>query len=197
MPCVTHNQARHARVGGGSSKCVISCHLSSITATGQRRPYFPPCCPPQIGFLCCRLSSITATNPPILIICADGQAQASIGLVGVNNAPCLIELLRPLPRASRAQAPPLAKNLKLTTMWSNNGPKKFQEMAPYSQIKPGVLFMPNTFLTTPELCQLLRCSQTTLWRLRRDVPGFPQPGRLRRRLLWTPEQVSQVVALIK
>ncbi len=56
--------------------------------------------------------------------------------------------------------------------------------------------MPKTFLTNSELCALLRCSQTTLWRLRRDVPGFPQPSRLRRRLLWTPEQVAQAVALI-
>lgn len=56
--------------------------------------------------------------------------------------------------------------------------------------------MPKTFLTNPELCALLRCSQTTLWRLRRDVPGFPQPSRLRRRLLWTPEQVAQAIALI-
>ncbi|EME9746282.1 helix-turn-helix domain-containing protein [Pseudomonas aeruginosa] len=53
------------------------------------------------------------------------------------------------------------------------------------------------FLTNAELCQLLRCSQTTLWRLRRDIPGFPQPCRLGRRLLWNREQVEQAVGLIR
>lgn len=52
------------------------------------------------------------------------------------------------------------------------------------------------FLTNAELCQLLRCSQTTLWRLRRDTPGFPQPCRLGRRLLWNRAQVEQAIGLI-
>ncbi len=56
--------------------------------------------------------------------------------------------------------------------------------------------MPKTYLTNSEFCELLRCSQTTIWRLRREVDGFPQPCRLRRRLLWTPEQVAQAIALI-
>ncbi len=53
------------------------------------------------------------------------------------------------------------------------------------------------FLTNAELCQLLRCSQTTLWRLRRDTPSFPQPCRLGRRLLWSREQVEQAIDLIR
>ena len=53
------------------------------------------------------------------------------------------------------------------------------------------------FLTNAELCQLLRCIQTTLWRLRRDTPGLPQPCRLGRRLLWNREQVEQAVGLAR
>lgn len=52
------------------------------------------------------------------------------------------------------------------------------------------------FLTNTELCQLLRCSQTTLWRLRRTIPGFPQPFRIGRRLLWSHDQVEQAISLI-
>ncbi len=55
----------------------------------------------------------------------------------------------------------------------------------------------QSFLTNDEFCWVLRCSQTTLWRLRRDIPGFPQPRRLGRRLLWTGEHVEQAVALIR
>jgi len=55
----------------------------------------------------------------------------------------------------------------------------------------------QSFLTNDEFCWVLRCSQTTLWRLRRDIPGFPQPRRLGRRLLWTSEHVEQAFALIR
>lgn len=37
------------------------------------------------------------------------------------------------------------------------------------------------FLTSAELCQLLRCSSTTLWRMRQN-PEFPQPRHFGRRL---------------
>lgn len=57
--------------------------------------------------------------------------------------------------------------------------------------------MQKTFLTNSELCGVLRCSLTTLWRLRRDIPDFPQPCRLGRRLLWSREQVDQVMDLIR
>ena len=57
--------------------------------------------------------------------------------------------------------------------------------------------MPKTFITNSELCDVLRCSPTTLWRLRRDIPNFPQPRRLGRRLLWTTDQIAQVVELIR
>jgi|TARA_R100000935_G_scaffold12298_1_gene24346 predicted DNA-binding transcriptional regulator AlpA len=53
--------------------------------------------------------------------------------------------------------------------------------------------MPNTqFLTNDEFCQLLRCSDTTLWRMR-QIPGFPQPRRFGRRLLWSREQLEQIL----
>jgi len=55
----------------------------------------------------------------------------------------------------------------------------------------------KAFLTNSELCDVLRCSKTTLWRLRRNSPGFPQPCRLGRRLLWSREQVEQAVSLIR
>lgn len=56
--------------------------------------------------------------------------------------------------------------------------------------------MPKTFLTNAELCEILRCSHSTLWRMRRDIPGFPHPYRLRRRLLWSTEQVVKAMALV-
>jgi len=56
--------------------------------------------------------------------------------------------------------------------------------------------MSKTFLTNAEFCQLLRCSDTTLWRMRREIPGFPQPHQFGRRLLWTREQIEQAIALI-
>ncbi len=57
--------------------------------------------------------------------------------------------------------------------------------------------MQKTFLTNSELCVVLRCSLTTLWRLRRDIPNFPEPCRLGRRLLWSRDQVDQVIGLIR
>lgn len=56
--------------------------------------------------------------------------------------------------------------------------------------------MPKTFLTNAELCEILRCSHSTLWRMRRDIPGFPHPYRLRRRLLWSTEQVVEAMAFV-
>ena len=56
--------------------------------------------------------------------------------------------------------------------------------------------MPKSFLTNAELCQLLRCSSSTLWRMRRDIPDFPKPHQFGRRLLWTQEHVEQAIALI-
>ncbi len=56
--------------------------------------------------------------------------------------------------------------------------------------------MPKFFLTNAEFCQLLRCSSTTLWRMRRDIPDFPQPHQFGRRLLWTQKHVEQAIALI-
>ncbi|CDZ94943.1 MULTISPECIES: helix-turn-helix transcriptional regulator [Pseudomonadaceae] len=50
--------------------------------------------------------------------------------------------------------------------------------------------------TTLDLCSLLRCSQTTLWRLRQDVEHFPQPNLIGRRLLWTRDQVEQILELL-
>ncbi len=57
--------------------------------------------------------------------------------------------------------------------------------------------MAEQFLTNAELCNLLRCSMTTMWRMRREMPGFPQPRRLGRRLLWTTEQVAEILALTR
>lgn len=51
------------------------------------------------------------------------------------------------------------------------------------------------FLTNNEFCELLRCSETTVWRLRKE-PGFPQPGKLGRRLRWDYEKVEQARAFI-
>lgn len=50
------------------------------------------------------------------------------------------------------------------------------------------------FLTSAELCQLLRCSSTTLWRMRQN-PGFPQPRHFGRRLLWVRRDVENFLTL--
>jgi len=52
-----------------------------------------------------------------------------------------------------------------------------------------------SFLTNKEFCELLRCSKTTVWRLRKES-GFPQPGKLGRRLRWDHEKVEQARAFI-
>ncbi|WP_312538095.1 helix-turn-helix transcriptional regulator [Stutzerimonas nitrititolerans] len=55
--------------------------------------------------------------------------------------------------------------------------------------------MPNdVFLTSDEICQLLRCSSTTLWRMR-QTPGFPQPRQFGRRLLWLRSDIEQFLSL--
>lgn len=41
----------------------------------------------------------------------------------------------------------------------------------------------SQLLTNREFCALLRSSEPTIWR-KRKMPGFPQPGRFGRRLLW-------------
>lgn len=56
--------------------------------------------------------------------------------------------------------------------------------------------MTHPFHTNDEFCGILRCSPTTLWRLRRTIPGFPQPFRIGRRLLWSHDQVVQAISLI-
>ncbi|MFK1061572.1 helix-turn-helix transcriptional regulator [Pseudomonas aeruginosa] len=55
--------------------------------------------------------------------------------------------------------------------------------------------MPNeVFLTSDEICRLLRCSSTTLWRMR-QTPGFPLPRQFGRRLLWLRKEIEQFLAL--
>ncbi len=55
--------------------------------------------------------------------------------------------------------------------------------------------MPNeVFLTSDEICRLLRCSSTTLWRMR-QTPGFPLPRQFGRRLLWLRKVIEQFLAL--
>ncbi len=54
-----------------------------------------------------------------------------------------------------------------------------------------------TYLSNAELCSLLRCSATTLWRMRKNTPGFPPPSHLGRRVLWNREQVERALGLIR
>ena len=54
--------------------------------------------------------------------------------------------------------------------------------------------MPNEIFLTDEICQFLRRSSTTLWRVR-QTPDFPQPRQSGRRLLWLRKQIEQFLAL--
>ncbi|HBW10184.1 MAG TPA: hypothetical protein DEF44_19200 [Pseudomonas sp.] len=80
-------------------------------------------------------------------------------------------------------------------MWSNSSPKSFHRTAQCFYTSRGTPAMPHEiFLTSAELCQLLRCSSTTLWRMRQN-PGFPQPRHFGRRLLWLRRDVEHFLTL--
>ena len=55
--------------------------------------------------------------------------------------------------------------------------------------------MPDeTFMTTDEICKFLRCSSTTLWRMRQTQP-FPKPRHFGRRLLWLRKDIERFCSL--
>jgi len=57
------------------------------------------------------------------------------------------------------------------------------------------LAMPdNTLMTSDELCELSRCSSTTIWRMR-QAQSFPMPRQFGRRLLWVRREIEQVLSL--
>ncbi len=51
----------------------------------------------------------------------------------------------------------------------------------------------NTLMTSDELCELSRCSSTTLWRMR-QVQSFPMPRQFGRCLLWVRREIEQVLS---
>ncbi len=55
--------------------------------------------------------------------------------------------------------------------------------------------MEKTLLTNREFCAELRSSEPTIWR-KRKIPGFPQPGRFGRRLLWDRQALELAKRLI-
>lgn len=52
----------------------------------------------------------------------------------------------------------------------------------------------NTLMTSDELCELSRCSSTTLWRMR-QAQSFSMPRQFGRRLLWVRREIEQVLSL--
>lgn len=57
--------------------------------------------------------------------------------------------------------------------------------------------MPKQFFTNTEASEILRRSESTLLRRRKDKPNFPQPLRIGKRLLWTSEQLVHAMMLLK
>lgn len=57
--------------------------------------------------------------------------------------------------------------------------------------------MPKQFFTNTEASEILRCSENTLLRWRKDTPHFPRPLRIGQRLLWTSEQLVHAMMLLK
>lgn len=53
----------------------------------------------------------------------------------------------------------------------------------------------ETFMTTDEICKFLRCSSTTLWRMRQTQP-FPKPRHFGRRLLWLRKDIERFCSLV-